>query len=473
MFERRPRLSPQLFGAIGLFVGLLIAAAIAAPRVLEVVPLDGSTDVSSTAKVSITFNQTMDVQSVESRFNIKPQVIGTLSWEGNTVTFNPETPWSAGLVVDIHLAAGARSNRFLPILQSHTWSFTIGTARVVYLWPANGIAQLYARSPFEDFALPLTDTSSGVLEYGLSMDGTKIAYTHTHDNGVSELRLLDMSRGQDQLLYTCPDESLCRSPEISPDNRTLAFVIRYFVLGEGGKAVAENEQVWGLSLIEEGLIFPIGPEDHETSNPRWSPGGWLAYYDGTLRAIALVDPRSVVEAEPFNYIPSDLGLVGSWSPDGGFLIYPQMIFPPVDDDDIERDDLGTAFYSHLYKVEVATGATVDISGEFGESVEDAAPVFSPDGGWIAFSRKFLDLERWTLGRQLWVMRSDGSGAKPLTVEPEYNMSSLAWSPDADHLVYMRKNQIDITLPAEIWLIDVRSGEARVLIEGGYLPQWIP
>jgi TolB protein len=471
MFERQRRFSPRWFGAIGIFLGLLIAAIIAAPKVVEVVPLHGSTDVPSTATISITFSQSMDVQSVESRFSTEPQVAGALSWEENTLTFVPEIPWSSGTVVDFQLAAGARSNRFLPILQSHTWSFTVGSARVVYLWPADGIAQLYTRSPFEDQALQITEASGGVLEYGLSVDGTKLAYTETLSSGGSELHLLDLSRGQDQTLYTC-EEALCRSPEISPDNTILAFIIRHFVIGEGGKAVPENEQVWGLSLVEEGRIFPIGPEDHQTSNPRWSPEGWLAYYDGTLRAIALIDLRNTIEALPFNYVPSDLGLVGSWSPDGGFLVYPQMIFPPVDDD-LENEDTGTSFYSHLYKFEVATGSTIDLSGEFGERLEDAAPVFSPDGRWIAFSRKYLDVDRWTLGRQLWVMRSDGSNARPLTDEPEYNMSSLAWSPDAGQLIYMRKNQIDITLPAEIWLLDVSSGEARALVEGGYLPRWIP
>ena len=79
MFERQRRFSPRWFGAIGLFFGLLIAAVIAAPKVVEVVPLHESTDVPSMVRISIVFSQSMDVQSVESRFSIEPQEAGALA----------------------------------------------------------------------------------------------------------------------------------------------------------------------------------------------------------------------------------------------------------------------------------------------------------------------------------------------------------------------------------------------------------
>ena len=43
-------------------------------------------------------------------------------------------------------------------------------------------------------------------------------------------------------------------------------------------------------------------------------------------------------------------------------------------------------------------------------VEDVSPVFSPDGKWIAFARRYLDPLRWTPGRQVWLMRADGTEA---------------------------------------------------------------
>ncbi len=106
-------------------------------------------------------------------------------------------------------------------------------------------------------------------------------------------------------------------------------------------------------------------------------------------------------------------------------------------------------------------------------MEDASPAYSPDGQWIAFARKHLDRERWTPGRQLWLMRPDGREARQLTNAPDYNHSALAWSPDSTSLAYMRFNQVEFTQPAEIWWIDINEAQPRMLVEGGYLPQWIP
>lgn len=106
-------------------------------------------------------------------------------------------------------------------------------------------------------------------------------------------------------------------------------------------------------------------------------------------------------------------------------------------------------------------------------VEDASPVYSPDGQWIAFTRKYLEQDRWTLGRQLWAMRADGSGAHPLTDEPDFNHSALAWSPDSGGLVYMRFDETNPTQASEIWLVGSDGEGARRLVVGGYLPRWIP
>jgi Tol biopolymer transport system component len=85
----------------------------------------------------------------------------------------------------------------------------------------------------------------------------------------------------------------------------------------------------------------------------------------------------------------------------------------------------------------------------------------------------MDSEHWTLGRQLWVMRADGSEAHPLTDEPDYNHSALGWSPDSSTLVYMRFNQSDIAQPAEIWVIGADGEGAHSVATGGFSPRWMP
>jgi Tol biopolymer transport system component len=71
------------------------------------------------------------------------------------------------------------------------------------------------------------------------------------------------------------------------------------------------------------------------------------------------------------------------------------------------------------------------------------------------------------------MRADGSQARPITDDPDFSHASLVWNPDSSRLAYMRLSQADPNEVPEIWMID-REGETHeFLVEGGYLPQWIP
>ena len=199
------------------------------------------------------------------------------------------------------------------------------------------------------------------------------------------------------------------------------------------------------------------------NSPDWSPGGILTFYNDSLSAVTFLEPAGL---QSLNMVPNGLGFLGSWSPDGQYLILPEIVFPAASE--LEGGDQ-VDFFSHLYRIE---SATLDIEDLSLGMVEDASPAYSPDGEWIAFGRKYLD-ERWTPGRQVWIMRADGSQARPMTDDPDFSHASLVWNQDSSRLAYMRLSKADPNEMPEIWMID-REGEAReFLVEGGYLPQWIP
>ena len=102
-----------------------------------------------------------------------------------------------------------------------------------------------------------------------------------------------------------------------------------------------------------------------------------------------------------------------------------------------------------------------------------APVFSPDGAFLALARKNLQIELWTPGRQLWLMRTGTWQAQQLTDEPLYSHFEFAWSPQGDLLAYVRFNQAALTEPPELWVIDPYTARAAELVVGGYAPQWLP
>ncbi len=463
----RPRHSPiALIGIVGLLLGLLIAAVLLAPRVLAFYPTPGSLHAPAAAQITLIFSRPMDQASVETRLTIDPSVQGQFRWEGERLTFRPERPWPGGSAVQVRLAAGAHSTRYLPILRTQMWSFTVGVPRIAYLWPANGPADVYARPVEGEETSRLTQTELGVYDYNLSLDGTILVYSAERSDGGTDLRLLDLSAGDDRLVLSCSGGERCRSPSLSPGMDTLAFErVTPHTEGTPGAAGGHSE-VWAVSLSLRAEPFRVGAVGHVSSMPLWSPSGLLAYYDNTLTSIVFVDLSAGLS--PVAYVPCDLGLSGSWSPDGAYLAFPEIVFP--DTLQAESGEGVVRFYSHILRAEARSGSLLDLWRPGTGLVEDASPAYSPDGQWIAFARKYLEPERWTLGRQLWVMRADGSGAHSLTDEPDFNFSAPAWSPDSRSLVYMRFNQADLTQTAEIWTIDLDGQNPRQLIIGGYLPR---
>jgi hypothetical protein len=459
-----------LLAVVGLAAGLLLAAALSSPRIIGILPDDSATDVPGKAPLRITFNQPMDHVSVESHLAIEPRPGGDLRWEGNSLVFQPIEPWPSGARVEARLTAGALSARRLPLLSERGWTFEVGVPRIVYLWPANEAAELYARTLEAEEPLQLTHTS-GVLDYSLTADGSAVVYAAYAVTGQVEIRQRELPSGEDRLLYACPEGLVCRAPALSPDAGWLAF-----------EAHEDNPagQAPGAVLVRVHLVrvngnepaFPLAAADHATSRPAWSPIGWLAYYDLTLQAYALVIEPAGPDPSVDLYVPNALGDRGDWSPDGETFVLPELVFV-ADSPVVTGEDQPPVFYSHLYRVDVRSGAVLDLSGEAGYLVEDTGPAFSPDGLWLVFSRKYLDRSRWTLGRQIWRMRTDGLGAEALTDQPSLNHSALSWSPDGAFLVYMLFDQTDMTRPAEVWWTAVDGSQVGQLAVGAYSPQWSP
>ncbi len=476
MRARRPRIALPLLTLIGLIGGLLLAAWLAAPRVVERSPAPGAEGVASKAVISLGFNQPMNRSAVESRLTITPAVPGRVVWDGNRLSFEPDEIWPAGQMVQVRLRAGAASARGLPLLSTTAWTFRAGWPRIVYLWPSTSPADMYARVPQQADPTRLTHTAFGVQDFSVGKHGGLIAYAALRQDGGADLRLLAPMTGDDRLAYTCPPGRACVAPSLSADGRWLAFETAVMRPGSSGRLQPGETQVWLLDLNTVDSARPVAPADHVTAQPAWSPSGWLEYYDASLNALTLVDPNAGVQAAPLMQVPSGLGDIGTWSPDGAYLAFAELAFPvetALPTATRSSAESPPIFYSHIQRLAVARGTLDDLTGNGAGLVEDASPAYSPDGAWLAFGRKYLEPARWTLGRQLWLMRADGSEARPLTNEPSFNYSAFAWSPDSKTLAFMRFDEGDFNKPSEIWWMDIERGQAQQLVVGGYSPVWMP
>ena len=473
-FMRIPRLLVFILSVIILVGGgLLYLTSI--PRLVEVFPTQGAKSVPVGTPLRLTFSRAMYPDSVQARLSSDPPRSGSFRWDGNTLIFTPYTPWPSGETVTVRLSGGGRSASFIPSMISNdqTWTFTVEQPLLLYLYPSDGPADIYAIKPLSKEVERLTQTPFGVLDFSTSSDGTSIYFSQRNATGGSDIMRLERLSGTDasssiHLLLSCP-QAYCRSPQISPDGSILAFE-RDPLAGTSQELLS---QVWLISIptdqehsasLSNG--YPAGAPSHPTSLPTWSSTGLLAYYDSNQRAFIILDPKSGETIE----FPNETGEAGAWTPDGTAFIAPEISLVPADSTDQQgsTDSLAT---SKLVRYDLRTNSSQTISQ--GIYLEDSWPTFSPDGDTMAFARRFLDAAHWTPGRQIWLMDPNGNHARGLTQAPFFNHANLSWNPNGGQLAYIRFNQETLTDPPELWIINNDGNTPIKLVTGGYDPLWIP
>jgi Tol biopolymer transport system component len=449
-------------------LGSGIAAWVRAPRLLEVSPAPGGTRIPPFTPVRLTFSSPIQNDSLTNRITIQPARQGAYAWEENTLIFTPSQPWPSGGTITVQVSAGIRSSQAisLPMHNGKTWSFMTSQTLLAYLWPAAGEADLYTLDPITGDVQRIT-TTQNILDYAASLDGRWFYYSVETADGTAIWRQPRAEAGQaveaipaPETLLECPGE-ICRSITPSPDGEWLAFE---------RTAINAQEQpgsttVWLFDLSKQS-IHQVSQPGHTTLHPGWSALGWLLFYDNERRGFVVQETSN----KEIGFMPNETGETGSWHPNGSTFAAKEIVLETF-------SSAETLTNSHLM---VYNLTQQNSRGEAGSSdltqaadLEDAAPVYSPDGEWIAIARRYLDNARWTPGRQLWLVKADGSKAHPLTQADDYSHHDFAWSLDGKRLAFVRFNQMTLTEPAELWLIDADGSHLIELVKGGTAPLWLP
>lgn len=437
------------------------------PRVTGFSPGDGAQDLPVGTVIEIDFSKPMQAETVEERLRLEPRMEGDFIWQDNSLRFVPAEDWEEGTQVRVTLAEGARTTQGWAMPLSTSWSFTIGRTLLVYLWPADGSADLYALDPVSGETRRWT-TAGGVQDFSIDFGNELVYFSARDQQEGGDLWVVDRRSGDVRQVLDC-GEDYCANVQVSPDGNRLAFEIM---------TPAGDASVWLMSLTANHVSM-LSQTGHEAHGPQWAPDGLLAYYDAREQAYLLLD----LETGDTDRLENQTGEPGSWSPTGLRFVV-REIFPvtteilrgptgevsnqPVDEEELEPVIVAA---SNLVSYNTNTGMLTNLSRS--TELEDANPSFSPDGRWLAFARSSLDEQNWTPGRQLWLMRSDGSEAQALTADKDYNYSAFTWHLEEPWLVAVRSNTTLMTEPPELWLINVSSGEMIRLVIGGFSPLWIP
>ncbi len=467
--------------ALLITVGVAALYWFGAPRLVSFTPNDAAFNVPAGASLQLTFSQFMQMESVAGHLRIEPAQLGSITWQDKTLIFTPGEPWPVGESIRIELAPGSRAAHWpsLAMRQGTSWTFTLTRPQLVYLYPASGPANLYMLDPINGEVSQLTNIPRGVLEYDANRDGKAIFFSVGNNLGGSDIYRLDLQEkkviGEPKLVLDCQLVE-CRAPSISSKMDWLAFEI----IDPSGSGKLNYQRVWYLPLkadeaVSNPLTIPIpnlineailaGETEHNTINPNWSPSGWLSFYDIDIEAFIFLNPNNGARMS----YPNQTGEPGSWDPSGEAYIAPEITFD-TSSNPTSAPGLTQFASSRLMLFNLLDGSTQDLTRS--PDIEDTSPAFSPDGSFLAFARKFLDVKRWTPGRQLWIMRADGSQARGLTNNPNINYYDFDWDPSGSQLAVVRFDQTAMVEAPEIWLIDSLTSAASQWIVGGYAPLWI-
>jgi Tol biopolymer transport system component len=78
-----------------------------------------------------------------------------------------------------------------------------------------------------------------------------------------------------------------------------------------------------------------------------------------------------------------------------------------------------------------------------------------------------------MGKQIWLMRPDGSEAHYLTNDTDIHSGLPEWSPDSRYLLYQRYPLKELGAQPGVWLLDIQTGKTQELVKPGNRPTWLP
>ena len=218
-----------------------------------------------------------------------------------------------------------------------------------------------------------------------------------------------------------------------------------------GKWIAYASNITGNSQIhimnENGMFPQQITSDHINDMPVWLPDGQKVAFRTTDSngfwwwRIADVVTHQVTDYSKASY--DFFFQTPAWSPDNGYLAYMSLV------EQAARND-GS---SQIHVVNLADSSDVALTADTWANIH---PKWSKDGKQLAF----LSERDGTYNTfALYIMNRDGSGVQRVT-EPVFSESAVfSWSPDGTQIVLG-----DTWVPATVYLIDIASGEMKILLD---------
>lgn len=322
---------------------------------------------------------------------------------------------------------------------------------VLYLAPT-GKPDLWRNSTDGSAPQQLTFTGGGVYDYGVSDDGTRIAYSARNHKGGLDIWEIGRDGNTPRLLLPCQVD-WCFDTAYSPDGRLIAYSRRQIM--SMLSATPSNPRIWLLDTVSLSTEVLLNNPNIEGIEADWSPDGiFLSYFDGKSMGIQVTE----LATRQHFFFPAATGVNGSWSSDSRLILY-------ADTEDSELGPVGS-----LKMAEIQSRVVSKFSSEENEQLEYGAPEWSPDGQVVAVS---LWQVQGSAGKQIYIFSKDGVKRAIVTQDQLLSNTSYHWSPAGDQLVFQRfaLGSSDNKPWVVVW--NWENGSLATVAEDAFQPEWLP
>ena len=435
-------------------------------------PTDAAASISTRAAVAVQFDQNVATPPDQVRITMDPPLAGQIQVKGSNVIFAPAEALAPNTTYTVRVEPGITGDKGRTLKEAVAWRFTTRPSQFIYAANGEGASngasnsvsngsgkQLFlAAAPAEDKAsnstpVQITAAPAGVWDFTVAPDGSQIVFSALNAEGGTDL-WVTLGAAKPVILVACA-KSFCTTPAFSPDGSVLAYSRRN--PSDFAAAAVSPPRIYMLDMQTK-EIAPLAADGQKLgTDPHWSADGkWLAYLAPDRGGVAILNLDSGAET----IYPTMTGEVGAWDTQRSVLLMSEA----HEQDGRQLD--------HLFLIDPVRQTREDMSGAT-SLVQDNAGAWSPDGEWIAFRRNELTGARQTLTKQLWIMRADGTDARPLTADPTIDHSAPSWSPDGRYLLYHKLPLKAPNVVRSVWAMDPNTGEEHQLAPNGLLPLWVP